>query len=109
MSKSAASATPTHPSFAHRNPVIRKGYTDCKAHQDKFDKLEKGKVYQGVGMPASGSCADVVTDASVNLSGVPGTGWTKSWAKWANGGAGGDVCVRTLVYVANTKSWAVAK
>ena len=65
-------------------------------------------VYQGVGMPASGSCADVVTDASVNLSGVPGTGWTKSWAKWANGGAGGDVCVRTLVYVANTKSWAVA-
>ncbi|MFO0723421.1 MAG: hypothetical protein U1E65_06555 [Myxococcota bacterium] len=45
----AASATPTHPSFAHRNPVIRKGYTDCKAHQDKFDKLEKGKVGFGIG------------------------------------------------------------
>jgi len=67
-------------------------------------------VYQGVPAPASGSCTDlVVTDPSVNLSGVPGTGWTKSWAKWANGGAGGDVCVRTLVYVQNTKSWAISK
>lgn len=66
-------------------------------------------VYQGVPLPVSGSCADFVSDASVNLSGVPGTGWTKSWAKWANAGAGGDVCVRTLVYVQNTKSWAIAK
>jgi hypothetical protein len=66
-------------------------------------------VYQGVAMPASGSCADVVVDAAVNLAGVPSTGWTKSWAMWANGGKGGDVCVRTLVFAPGSKTWTIAK
>lgn len=35
----AATASPTHPAFDRRNPVIRQGYEDCKKHQEKFDSL----------------------------------------------------------------------
>ncbi|MCC7384021.1 MAG: hypothetical protein IT384_19420 [Deltaproteobacteria bacterium] len=35
----ASSASPSHPAFNKRNPVVRKGYADCKAHQDHFDRL----------------------------------------------------------------------
>ena len=54
-------------------------------------------VSQQLPMPASGNCADVVVPAGVNLSGVPGTGWTRQWGAWENGGRGGFVCGRTLV------------
>lgn len=54
-------------------------------------------VLQQLPLPASGNCADVVVPAGVNLSGVPGTGWTRQWGAWENGGRGGFVCGRTLV------------
>jgi len=51
----ASNATPTHPAFDKRNPIVRKGYAECKAHQDKFDKLEKGRVGFGLGAVVSES------------------------------------------------------
>jgi hypothetical protein len=39
----ASVSTPTHPAFDKRNPVIRKGYADCKKHQERFDSLPDQK------------------------------------------------------------------
>lgn len=44
----AAVATDTHPPFVKRNPIVRKGYDDCKKHQDKFDALPEQKRF-GIG------------------------------------------------------------
>ncbi len=59
---------------------------------------------QAVPRPSTG-CATFVSDTSINWSGIAGTGWNPSWAQWANGGLGGDVCVRMLGYNMNTSSW----
>ncbi len=51
---------------------------------------------QQVGMPASGNCADVSPKVGHWL-GAPAGGWTKSWARWINGGRGGPVCTREIL------------
>ena len=63
------------------------------------------EVLQHVGRPKSGSCADV-DDSKLNLGGVSSGGWTPSWAQWANNGAGGEICGRTLYYAPSGR-WAV--
>lgn len=50
---------------------------------------------QQVGVPASGSCADVPTWVG-HLPGFPVGGWSKSWALWINDGKGGPVCTREV-------------
>jgi len=45
----ASSASASHPAFDLRNPVVRKGYKDCKTSQDNFDKMEKGRPTFGLG------------------------------------------------------------
>lgn len=63
-------------------------------------------VLQQVGMSDTNTCAEV-TDSDLTFgSGVHG-GWSKSWAQWANSGAGGSVCTRTLTYESNTSRWSV--
>ena len=62
------------------------------------DKME------AVPRPSAG-CATLVSDASMNWAGIAGTGWNPSWAQWANGGLGGDVCVRILGYNMTTSAW----
>lgn len=62
-------------------------------------------VLQHVGLPASGSCADV-DDSKLNWAGVSGGGWTPSWAQWVNNGSGGAICGRTLYYAPSGR-WAV--
>jgi hypothetical protein len=59
-------------------------------------------VLQQVGVPASGSCADV-SDV-YDWVGVTG-GWSKSWAQWINDGKGGEVCTRELVYSPSAGAW----
>jgi DNA-binding beta-propeller fold protein YncE len=59
---------------------------------------------QAVARPITG-CATLVSDASINWSGIAGTGWNPSWAQWANSGLGGDVCVRMLGYNLSTNKW----
>jgi len=59
---------------------------------------------QQVGVPATGSCADVPHDAG-HLTGFPYGGWSKSWAQWINGGRGGAVCTREIYYDYGLESW----
>lgn len=51
--------------------------------------------FQQVGVPASGSCADVPTWAG-HWPGFPIGGWSKSWAWWIYDGRGGPVCHREV-------------
>ena len=54
--------------------------------------------------PASGTC-DAAQPVGVDWSGVASGGWSESWAQWANGGSGGPVCTRSLVYSLGSGSW----
>ena len=50
---------------------------------------------QQVGVPASGTCADVSPEVG-HFRGFPIGGWSKSWARWINDGTGGPVCTREV-------------
>jgi len=63
-------------------------------------------VIQQFGLPASGNCEDGVTE-EMNWSGIGMDGWGISWAQWANDGAGGAVCTRTVMYDTSTAKWVV--
>lgn len=63
-------------------------------------------VVQQFGKPASGTC-EAAAPASLNWAGVPSGGWGNSWAQWMNGGNGGPVCSRMLVYSNNLGAWTV--
>jgi len=63
-------------------------------------------VVQQFGKPLSGTC-DAAAPASLNWAGVASGGWGESWAQWANGGAGGAVCTRTLTYSESRAAWVV--
>lgn len=63
-------------------------------------------VVQQFGKPASGSC-DAAAPAALNWSGVASGGWGESWAQWMNGGKGGAVCTRMLVYSSSRGAWTV--
>lgn len=63
-------------------------------------------VIQQFGMPATGTC-DEAEPEGLNWSGVANGGWGVSWAEWMNGGAGGVVCTRTLVYSTTQSKWVV--
>lgn len=51
--------------------------------------------FQQVGVPASGDCADVPATVG-HYPGYPIGGWSRSWARWINDGAGGPVCTREV-------------
>lgn len=65
-----------------------------------------GPVFQQFGRPASGTCASAASE-SLNWSGVANDGWGESWAQWMNGGNGGAVCTRTLVYSTAQSRWVI--
>ena len=62
-------------------------------------------VHQHTTPMADGSCN--ITDPGYDWSGASSGGWTRSWAQWPNGGAGGAVCARTLVYSDALGHWTV--
>lgn len=64
-------------------------------------------VVQQFGMPTSGTC-DASAPLVLNWGGAGSGGWGNSWAEWMNGGAGGAVCTRTLVYSNALGHWIVA-
>lgn len=64
-------------------------------------------VMQQFGKPTSGTC-DATASESLNWSSVASGGWSESWAQWVNGGQGGDVCMRTLVYSTTQSRWVIA-
>ena len=63
-------------------------------------------VVQQFGKPASGTC-DAAAPVTLNWGGAGSGGWGESWAQWVNGGKGGAVCTRTLVYSNNLGAWTV--
>lgn len=63
-------------------------------------------VLQQFGRPASDTC-DAAAPATLNWAGVAGNGWTPSWSEWMNGGRGGAVCTRTLVYNTQQARWTI--
>ena len=63
-------------------------------------------VLQQFGKPASAPC-DAAAPATLNWGGAGSGGWGESWAQWMNGGNGGAVCTRTLVYSTAQARWIV--
>ncbi len=63
-------------------------------------------VVQEFGKPASGTC-DAAQPAGLNWAGVSSGGWANSWSQWMNGGNGGFVCARTLIYSTTQAKWIV--
>jgi len=63
-------------------------------------------VVQEFGKPSSDTC-DAAQPEGLNWAGVSSGGWSESWAQWMNGGTGGFVCTRTLVYSNNLSHWVV--
>jgi len=64
-------------------------------------------VLQQLPRPANGSCAGI-EDTAYNWAGVPSGGWAPSWAQWAEGGSGGNVCTRSLTYNSSRNRWMLA-
>ena len=64
-------------------------------------------VFQQFGKPATGTCADAAA-ATLNWAGVSSGGWGESWAQWMNGGKGGAVCNRALIYSLGLSKWVVS-
>ncbi len=62
---------------------------------------------QQFGKPSSGTC-DAAQPAGLDWAGVSSGGWANSWAQWMNGGTGGFVCTRTLVYSTSQSKWDIA-
>jgi len=63
-------------------------------------------VLQQVGVGSDGTCAATLP-ADLNRGGVDSGGWGRSWAQWVNGGNGGAVCTRTLVYSTSQSKWMI--
>ena len=61
-------------------------------------------VVQHFGKPSTGTC-DAAQPAGLNWAGVPSGGWGNSWSQWMNGGTGGYVCHRTLIYSTSQAKW----
>lgn len=71
-----------------------------------FDPQGPPPVLQQLPMPSSGSCTEIVNTA-YDWGGASTGGWGRSWAQWANAGAGGPVCTRTLLYNPSFGVWVV--
>lgn len=63
-------------------------------------------ILQQFGKPVSGTCLDAAP-TNTQLPGAPNGGWGESWAQWMNGGNGGAVCSRRLIYSTVQSRWLV--
>lgn len=59
---------------------------------------------QQFGRPEQVTC-EASAPFSLNWGGAGSGGWGESWAQWMNGGAGGQVCTRTLVFDNAQGTW----
>lgn len=64
-------------------------------------------VIQEFGKPLIGSCGEAQPDG-LNWANVSSGGWGESWSQWMNGGTGGFVCTRTLIYSMSRSAWMVS-
>lgn len=83
------------------------GYTPSGGGSSEATSVESATpppVVQQFGKPVSGTC-DAAAPTTLNWAGVPSGGWGESWSQWMNGGTGGFVCSRTLVYSNSVGGW----
>ena len=73
---------------------------------DSSSPAPPSPLIQQFGKPVAGTC-DEAQPEGLNLAGVTNGGWGISWAQWMNGGTGGAVCTRTLVYSTDQSKWIV--
>lgn len=73
---------------------------------DSASSSAPAPVTQQFGMPATSTC-DEAQPEGLDWAGVASGGWGVSWAQWMNGGNGGAVCTRTLVYSTTQSRWVV--
>ena len=73
---------------------------------DSSSPAPPSPIIQQFGKPASGTCDEAASD-DLNWSGVSSGGWSESWGQWMNGGTGGAVCTRELVYSTSRGGWTV--
>lgn len=66
--------------------------------------LTPGAMQQQIGEVGTNSCSKI-DDSTLGFGTEVHGGWTMSWAQWANDGAGGSVCTRTLTYEVNSSRW----
>ena len=85
------------------DPTINGGFPFLQALPPVV--TEAPPILQALPVNAAGTCADLADAHVAYQSGATG-GWGLSWAQWANGGHGGPVCVRTLIYAGGR--WVVA-
>ena len=95
---------------ASTEALVTINYNDGGGGDDSGSSSASGSApaseIQQFGLPASGNCEDGATEA-MNWSGIGMDGWGISWAQWANAGAGGAVCTRTVMYDTSTAKWVV--
>jgi hypothetical protein len=84
--------------------IVGTFYTDGSSGSGGSSSSSPLPVVQAFGKPASGTC-DASQPAGLDWAGVPSGGWANSWAQWMNGGNGGFVCTRTLIYSATQAKW----
>jgi len=76
--------------------------------QVEEDSQTPPSIIQQIGLPPTGTCEDVMDGMFGTQTYVRG-GWGRSWAMWMNGGLGGAVCTRMLVYSHAQGRWVLAE
>lgn len=92
---------PTYPAFTFATYVLT-----SSSSSSSVPATGPADVTQQFGRPIADTCNDAAPE-SMNWSGVSSSGWGESWAQWINGGSGGPVCTRTLVYSTAQSKWIV--
>lgn len=105
FSLTVATPTPAGILDTLTNGVIGTGVTPSGG-SESMQGSNPAPVLQQFGKPATGTC-DAAQPAMLNIGGAESSGWSESWAEWINGGLGGSVCTRTLVYSNALGRWAV--
>lgn len=87
------------------DPAINGGFPFLQALPVAYDPSQvPPPILQQLPVLHDGTCA-IEDDAAYGYGASVHGGWGSSWAQWANGGTGGPVCTRTLVYTPG--GWAV--
>jgi len=82
-------------------------FTVAGTGQVEDDSQTPPSIIQQVGLPPTGTCEDVIDGMFGTQTFIQG-GWAQSWARWMNGGLGGAVCTRMLVYSNAQGRWILA-
>lgn len=88
------------------DPAVNGGFPFLQALPVAYDPSQlPPPILQQLPTRPDDSCA-ITDDGAFGYGAAVSGGWGRSWAQWANGGTGGPVCTRTLVYTPT--GWGIA-